>query len=113
MGGQQRGNFPCVGGVKLSGDVVGRGVVDLRLGEINESREVWPGGVVNNGISTQAIVGIIGDWMVTTNFTLVEIVSFRDGTQIGWAVAAEIILHAFHSRVTDGVVDPGEWAGVC
>jgi len=108
MAGQERRDFLSVGSVEFTENALRRRVVDLSLNKVDKSGEIRSAGVVNNGVNAKASVRTAGDGVVTANFTLVKIISFRQSTQIGRAVAAYVVLHTFDRSITDRMVKSGE-----
>jgi hypothetical protein len=108
MAGQERSDFLGVGSIEFAENAFRRRVVDLSLNKVDETREIRSTGVMDDSVDTKARVRATGNGVVTANFTLVKIVSFRQSTQIGRAVAADVILHTFDSSVTDSMMESGE-----
>ena len=67
---------------------------------------------MDDGVDAQATGRIVCDGMVATDFTLVEVIGFRNNAQVGRAVAANKVLHTLGSGIAYRVVDSGEWGGV-
>ena len=108
MASQKRRDFLGMGSIEFAEDAFRRRVVDLSLNKVDKSGEIRSAGVVNNGVNAKASVRTAGDGVVTANFTLVKIVSFRQSTQIGRAIAADVILHTFDRSVPDSMMKSGE-----
>jgi hypothetical protein len=108
MAGQERSDFLGVGSIEFAEKAIRRRVVDLGLNKVDKTREIRSTGVMDDSVDTKARVRATGNGVVTANFTLVKIVSFRQSTQIGRAVAADVILHTFDRSVPDSMMKSGE-----
>ena len=108
MASQERRDFLGMGSIEFAENAFRRRVVDLSLNKVNKTREIRSTGVMDDSVDTKARVRATGNGVVTANFTLVKIVSFRQSTQIGRAVAADVILHTFDRSVPDSMMKSGE-----
>jgi len=108
MTSQERRDFLGMGSIEFAEKAIRRRVVDLSLNKVDKTREIRSTGVMDDSVDTKARVRATGNGVVTANFTLVEIVSFRQSTQIGRAVAADVILHTFDRSVPDSMMKSGE-----
>ena len=108
MAGQERRDFLSMSSIEFAEHAFRRRVVDLSLDKVDKSGEIRSTGVVDDGVNAKASVRATGNGVVTTNFTLVKVVSFRQSTQIGRAVAADVVLHTFDRSVTDSMMESGE-----
>ena len=108
MASQERSDFLGMGSIEFAENAFRRRVVDLSLNKVDKTREIRSTGVMDDSVDTKARVRATGNGVVTANFTLVKIVSFRQSTQIGRAVAADVILHTFDRSVPDSMMKSGE-----
>ena len=108
MASQERRDFLGMGSIEFAENAFRRRVVDLGLNKVDKTREIRSTGVMDDSADTKARVRATGNGVVTANFTLVKIVSFRQSTQIGRAVAADVILHTFDRSVPDSMMKSGE-----
>ena len=108
MASQERRDFLGMGSIEFAENAFRRRVVDLSLNKVDKTREIRSTGVMDDSVDTKARVRATGNGVVTANFTLVKIVSFRQSTQIGRAVAADVILHTFDRSVPDSMMKSGE-----
>ncbi len=108
MASQERRDFLGMGSIEFAENAFRRRVVDLSLNKVDKTREIRSTGVMDDSVDTKARVRATGNGVVTANFTLVEIISFRQSTQIGRAVAADVILHTFDRSVPDSMMKSGE-----
>ena len=108
MASQERSDFLGMGSIEFAENAFRRRVVDLSLNKVDKTREIRSTGVMDDSVDTKARVRATGNGVVTANFTLVKIVSFRQSAQIGRAVAADVILHTFDRSVPDSMMKSGE-----
>ena len=89
-------DFLLIGVVHLFTNASGSRIVDLSLNVVNKPGLVGAVKFIHDRVTTETSQGAIRDSVVTSDFTLVEVIPLRNNTEVRAGVAANVILHTAH-----------------